>query len=94
MTNNISNKQVIHFQEPQLQADRTVVTEAKFANRKICLVPNEKAELSKEQSAQRLQHLLHARFPEAAQKQIDALFSPLSDNLAVQSLKQKQVKIV
>lgn len=92
MTSNIGNKQDVIYQNLQKNIETGKEDRGIFSNVNIKLIENSHQSLIKEQSAQRLHHLLNSRFPNASPQRIDALLNQSKDNFSIEALRLKQVK--
>ena len=94
MANNIGAKQGVIYQTPQPQTEVAQASSVLFKDKHIGLISQASPLVSKQQSAQRLRHLLIDRFPQVPQQKIDGLFTSVTDDISAKSLKDRQIKLI
>lgn len=92
MANNIGDTQGTLFQTLQSQSAETERSSIVFKDKKIDLLTDTNPFISRQQSAQRLRHLLIDRFEHISQQEIDRLFNTASDDALTPLLKERKIK--
>ncbi|WP_295031893.1 hypothetical protein [Shewanella sp.] len=93
MANNIGGKQGLLYQAREAQAAGTKASTVSFKEKNIGLISQASPSVSKQQSAQRLRHLLIDRFSHVPQQKIDELFNPASDASSSKSLRDRLIRL-
>ncbi|WP_394390357.1 hypothetical protein [Shewanella woodyi] len=94
MANNIGDTQGALLQTLQPKGAETERSSIAFKDKKIDLLTSTNPSISKQQSAQRLRHLLIDRFPQVPQQKIDDLFDIAAGDISKKSLRDRQIKII